>query len=68
MDIFSVPIPCQIGLLIGLSALYAFLKGIEFPKDYYQKQAARRVLKQKIAEMERLQSVQDIQDAGDDLS
>jgi len=67
MDIFNIPISLQIALLIGLLALYAFLKGIELPDDYYQKQAARRVLKQKITEMEQLESqpVPDIKDPGE---
>jgi 4-hydroxyphenylpyruvate dioxygenase-like putative hemolysin len=55
MDIFNLPISWQIGVLVGLAALYAFLKGIELPKDYYKKQATRRELKQKIAELEQQQ-------------
>jgi hypothetical protein len=52
MDIFNVPLSLQIGILIGVAALYVFLRGLELPKDYTQKQAARKELKQKIAEME----------------
>jgi hypothetical protein len=57
MDIFNVPLSLQIGVLIGVAALYVFLKGLELPKDYYQKQAARKELKQKVAEMEQEQAM-----------
>ncbi len=57
MDIFNVPLSLQIGILIGVAALYVFLRGLELPKDYYQKQAARKELKQKIAEMEQEQAI-----------
>lgn len=57
MDIFNVPLSLQIGILIGVAALYVFLRGLELPKDYAQKQAARKALKQKIAEMEQEQSM-----------
>jgi elongation factor P--beta-lysine ligase len=52
MDIFDVPFSWQIGMLIGLVALYVFFKGLELPKDYKEKQAARMILKRKVAEME----------------
>jgi hypothetical protein len=52
MDIFNVPLSLQIGILIGVAALYVLLRGLELPKDYTQKQAARKELKRKIAEME----------------
>jgi hypothetical protein len=57
MDIFNVPLSLQIGVLIGVAALYVFLRGLELPKDYYRKQAARKELKQKIAEMEQEQAM-----------
>jgi hypothetical protein len=52
MDIFNVPFSWQIGMLIGLVALYVFFRGLELPKDYKEKQAARLLLKRKVAEME----------------
>jgi hypothetical protein len=52
MDIFDVPFSWQIGMLIGLVALYVFFRGLELPKDYKEKQAARLLLKRKVAEME----------------
>jgi hypothetical protein len=57
MDIFNVPLSLQIGILIGVGALYVFLRGLELPKDFNQKQAARKELKQKVAEIEQEHSM-----------
>ncbi|HEX2955914.1 MAG TPA: hypothetical protein VHO70_03750 [Chitinispirillaceae bacterium] len=52
MDIFNIPLSVQIGVLIGVAALYVLFKGLELPKDFHQKEAARKELKQRITELE----------------